>query len=100
MSADTRKRRVLSLHVAGPADTQTRKVAPSLALVKKALRLFRGRGINKATRHRNARKWLAANASLGEGSLLKGATPRWGAPGVPGGQGVSQVFAPRRLGGV
>ncbi len=76
----------------------TKPKGPSISLMKQALRLFRGRGIDKATRHRNARKWLVAHASLGEGSLLKGATPRWGAPGVPAGQGVSQVFAPRRLG--
>ncbi len=76
----------------------TKPKGPSFALMRKALSLFTGRGISKATRKRNARAWLAANASLGEGSLLKGAAPRWGAPGVPAGQGVSQVFAPRRLG--
>jgi hypothetical protein len=68
---------------------------PSLALVKKALRLFSGRGISKATRHANARKWLTANHALGERHLLRGGSPKWGQPGEPN---VPQVMAPRRLG--
>ena len=71
------------------------KKRPSLALVKKALRLFTGRGISKATRHANARAWLRANAMLGEKHLLRGGTPKWGQPGEPN---VQQVMAPRRLG--
>jgi hypothetical protein len=66
---------------------------PSLSLVKKALRLYRGRGIDKAVYRKNAMKWLVATQSLGDGSLLRGASPKWGRPGLPG---VGQVFAPRR----
>jgi hypothetical protein len=69
---------------------------PSFSLVKRAIKLFRGRGIDKATRHRNARKWLAASASLGNKSLLKGGEPKWGQPGLPM---PGQVHAPRRFGG-
>lgn len=72
--------------------------APSLALVKKALRLFRGKGIPKSVRHTNARKWLAANQSLGERHLLRSRVDaKWGEPGVP--VKVAQIHSPRRLGG-
>jgi hypothetical protein len=98
MTADTRKRRILSLHLAGPADTPA--VAPQevrrLALVKKALRLFRGRGIDKATRHRNARKWLAARAQMGDKHVLKGHQVSWGVPGEHA--DANGVYAPRRYG--
>jgi hypothetical protein len=76
-----------------------------MALVKKALRLFSSPLIDKATRHRNARAWLRANAVLGDkhllqgrvskGNILKGSTATWGQPGEPG---IEQVFAPRRYG--
>ena len=81
------------LHTVAPA---AKPAGPSLALVKKALRLFAGRGITKATRHQNARKWLAARAALGDRHILNRATPaKWGQPGEVN---VGQVHAPRRLG--
>lgn len=72
---------------------------PSLALVKKALRLYKAPGIPKAQYRANARKWLAAMAALGERHILrKESQAKWGRPGMPG-EGVGQVFASRRLGG-
>lgn len=73
------------------------RTKPPLALVKKALRLFMGRGVPKAVYRRNALAWLAARASLGDHHILnKNAPAKWGRPGDPV---VRQVFAPRRLGG-
>lgn len=70
---------------------------PPLSLVKKALRLFAGRGIPREVRHANARKWLASMAALGDKHILRKDSPaKWGQPGK---QEVSQVYAPRRLGG-
>lgn len=71
---------------------------PSLALVKKALRLFAGKYVSREVRHANARKWLRAMAQLGDKHTLHLSKPkvRWGQPGDPV---VHQVFAPRRLGG-
>lgn len=68
---------------------------PPLSLVKKALRLFRGRGVPKAVRHANARNWLASVAWLGDKHLLRGGEPKWGQPGEPY---TTQVHAPRRQG--
>lgn len=64
-------------------------------LVKRAIRLFKGRGVPKETYRKNAIKWLAANQSLGARHLLKGGTATWGHPGEPD---VRQVHAPRRYG--
>lgn len=99
----TSPKRRATLHIAKPEDAPK---GPPLALVKKALRLFRGRNVPKAVAHANARKWLAANAMLGEnhllrghvlkGNVLKGASATWGQPGD---MFVDQVMAPRRLGG-
>jgi hypothetical protein len=69
---------------------------PPLSLVKKALRLFRGRGIDKATRRRNALAWVAVRERMGNRHVLKGHPVSWGNPGQPY---TTQVFAPRRQGG-
>lgn len=79
---------------------------PSYSLVKRAIRLFRGKGVPKPTYRRNALAWLAANASLGDKHLLRGQVQKgntlagrpasWGVPGEPG---IDQVYAPRRFGG-
>jgi hypothetical protein len=83
-------RPVLSL-----AKPPAQPVGPSLSLVKKALRLYRGRGIDKATRRRNAMAWIAARTRMGEQHIFNASfMPRWGVPGD--GQGVSQIHAPRR----
>ncbi len=85
------------------ARAQRKPAGPSLSLVKKALRLFRGRGVPKAVYRANAKKWLAANAMLGEhyllkgqvlkGNILKGTAATWG---VPGESAANQVHSPRR----
>lgn len=68
-----------------------------LALVKKAIRLFRSESVPRAVWKANARKWLAAMAALGDRHILNRSTPaKWGQPGEPR---VDQVYAPRRLGG-
>jgi hypothetical protein len=82
------------LHLARASDAPK---SPSLALVKKALRMYAGKGISRETRHRNARAWIAARLRMGDQHVLnKSFAPRWGVAGD--GRGVSQVFAPRRLG--
>jgi hypothetical protein len=43
-----------------------KRKAPSLSLVKKALRLYASPYASKETRHANARKWLASVAHLGK----------------------------------
>jgi hypothetical protein len=66
---------------------------PTYSQLKAAIKWWRGKGIDKAVYRKNAMKWLVATQSLGDGSLLRGASPKWGRPGLPG---VGQVFAPRR----
>lgn len=69
---------------------------PSLALAKKAIRLFRAPGIAKAVYRANARKWLASMAALGDNHILNHAAPaKWGRPGHPN---VRQLVSPRRIG--
>lgn len=71
------------------------RTGPPLSLVKRAIRLFRGRGVPKATYRANALKWLAMHAWLGDRHILNRAAPaKWGQPGE---SRVKQVFAPRRL---
>ncbi len=83
------------LHLARASDAPAKPPGPSLALIRQALKLFRGRNISKAVRHLNARKWLIARMSIGERHILNRTTAAaWGMPGVPG-AGVSQVFAAR-----
>lgn len=74
-----------------------KRTGPPLAMVKKALRLFSGRGITREVRHQNARKWLASMAALGDKHTLHASRPavKWGQPGQPS---VGQIFAPRVLG--
>lgn len=76
------------------ARAKPRPQGPSLSLVKKALRLFKGRGVPKTGYRRNAMKWIAANLVLGDQHLLRGGAPKWGRPGEPK---VDQIHAPRRL---
>jgi hypothetical protein len=76
------------------ARASTRSTRPPLSLVKKALRLFKGRGVTKATYRANALKWIAASRQLGDKHLLRGGAATWGRPGEPK---VDQVFAPRRM---
>jgi hypothetical protein len=80
--------------------TLARRCTPQrtpLSLVKKALRLYKGKGIAKAVYRRNAMAWLVAHQRLGDKHILrKGVPAKWGVPGEPG---VPQVFAPRRIGG-
>lgn len=78
------------------ARTSRKPSRPTFSEVKKAIRLFRGRGVSKAVYRRNALAWLKANAALGERHLLKGGNASWGRPGEPR---IEQVFAPRRFSG-
>ena len=71
------------------------RTKPSLSLVKKALRLFKGRGIAREVYRRNALAWIAARMRMGDKHVLKGHPVSWGQPGEPK---VDQVFAPRRYG--
>ena len=71
------------------------RTKPPLALVKKALRLFKGRGVPREVRHANARKWIAVRLRMGDKHVLKGHPVSWGIPGEPG---IEQVHAPRRFG--
>jgi hypothetical protein len=83
-----------TLHLARPEDAPAK---PSIALVKQALKLWGGRGISKAVRHTNARKWISARMAQGDRHILNAKfEPRWGEPGLP--MKATQVFAPRRLG--
>jgi hypothetical protein len=57
-----------------------KRKAPSLSLVKKALRLYASPYASKETRRRNAMKWLASVAYLGPSWVLAGRREvSWGA---------------------
>lgn len=81
------------LHLARQEDAPR---VSSLSLVKKALRLYRGRGVPKAVYRRNALAWVACRERMGDNHILKGMLVRWGQPGEPY---TDQVYAPRRQGG-
>ena len=68
------------------------------SLIKRAIQLYRGRGVPKAVYRANARKWLKSMAQLGDKHTLHQSKPevRWGVAGEPC---VKQVYAPRRFGG-
>lgn len=69
---------------------------PQLAMVKKAIRLFRGDGVPREVVHANARKWIASMRELGDRHILnRNAPAKWGQPGQTD---VRQVYAPRRMG--
>jgi len=68
------------------------------SLIKRAIQLYRGRGVPKAVYRRHAREWLKQRERMGDQHILNAKfLPRWGVPGAGDGVGVSQVFAPRRL---
>ena len=80
-----------------PKRVQVPPSGPSLSMAKKAIRWYRGKGVPKAVYRRNALEWLRVRIRMGDQHILnKSFTPTWGQPGD--GKGVSQVFAPRRLG--
>jgi hypothetical protein len=57
-----------------------KRKAPSLSLVKKALRLYRSDFASKELRHANAKKWLAMVAHLGSHWVYAGRSEvSWGA---------------------
>lgn len=85
-----------TLKLAGRSKPQRK---PSFSMLKKAIRMYRGRGVPQSVYRANALKWLKAMSDLGERHILnKHADAKWGEPGNPG-VGTAQVFAPRRLGG-
>jgi hypothetical protein len=85
---------------------KAQRTKPPLSLVKKALRLFKGRGVPREVYRRNALAWLRSMQLLGDRHTLKGQVRKggeldgqpvsWGVPGEPVTHG---VHAPRRLGG-
>jgi hypothetical protein len=85
--------RRVKLHLAQPADAQK---VPTYSQIKRAIKLYRGRGVPKAVYRRNALAWLRADAMVGKSHLLRGGSPKWGQPGEPF---TAQVHAPRRIGG-
>jgi hypothetical protein len=88
-----RKRRA-DLHLARPVEQPP---GPSFSMLKKAIKLYRGRGVPKSIYRANAIKWLRAMESLGDKHALHRSKPaaRWGVPGNPF---VPQLRTPRRLG--
>lgn len=88
--SEPRKR--ITLHA---VHAKAKPASPPYSLVKKALRLFKGRGVPREVYRKNAIKWIAARLRMGDKHVLKGHTVSWGQPGEPG---VSQLKSPRRLG--
>jgi hypothetical protein len=90
---EPRKRRA-DLHLARPAEQPP---GPSFSMLKKAIKLYRGRGVPRELYRRNAVAWLKACAALGDKHILHRDKPeaRWGQAGDPA---VRQIRAPRRLG--
>ena len=57
-----------------------KRKAPSLSLVKRAIKLYRSPYVSKEVQRANARKWLASVAHLGADWLLAGRREvSWGA---------------------
>ena len=70
---------------------------PSFAMLRKALKQYRGKDIPRALTKAYARKWLKQMEFLGDNHILKSKAPaKWGQPGEPYS---TQVHAPRRYGG-
>jgi hypothetical protein len=84
-------RRPLYLHLAQPPAEPS---WPTFSQIKRAIRMWRGKGVPRAVARRNAMAWLAENKRMGNRHVLKGHPVSWGKPGIPF---ADQLMAPRRL---
>lgn len=86
--------RAAGAHLIAANDAERAACQPSIALARKAIRLFKSEHVERQVWKASAAKWLACVTRMGKRHLLEGGSASWGMPGDP--ISMHQGYAPRR----